>query len=73
MAKFSLSASAQKHLQSKMMLRSSGAKRKPVSKRRRLLMYHRLDAPEDDAIHGDSIKNLQVKVVDDVDKDPFIL
>lgn len=45
---------------------------KPVSKRRRLLMKHRLDVTEDDGIGSEVNSYLQVKVADDVDDDPLI-
>lgn len=45
---------------------------KPVSKRRRLLMKHRVDVPADDVIRNEVNTYLQVKVDDDVADDPLI-
>ena len=62
--------SAQEHLEQDDVEANNDSK--PVSKRRRLLMKHRVDVPADDVIRSEVNKYLQVKVDDDVDDDPLI-
>jgi hypothetical protein len=46
---------------------------KPTSRRRRLLIKHRVDVPADDAIRGEFNRYLQVKVDDDVVDDDLLI
>jgi hypothetical protein len=48
------------------------AELKPVSKRRRLLMKHRVEVATEDVIRAEINSYLQVKTGDDVDDDPLI-
>jgi len=45
---------------------------KPVSKRRRLLLQHRVESEPQEAVHTEVNAYLQAKVGDDVDDDPLI-